>query len=189
MFRLTLSTAPRWLELPLGIRVEVRPLTTALVEAAAAEALKRIVAMKMEASDAEKAGQPLDSTAFNGANSSALDGMWNQYRAEALARYGVIRWEGIAGTDGAPLPVTPASIEAFAAHPVLAKHFVERYSQPVNDVVEEGNGSAPSSDGSSEGAEITAEAAPTGQEASADPAAEPAQASPKPRSRQTAGQS
>ncbi len=189
MFRLTLSTAPRWLELSHGIRVEVRPLTTAIVEAAAAEALKRIVAMKMEAADAEKSGQPLDSTAFNGANSSALDGMWNQYRAEALARYGVVRWEGIAGNDGAPLPVTPASIEAFAAHPVLAKHFVEAYSKPVNDVAEEGNASAPSSDGSSEGAENTAEAAPTDQEENEAPAAEPAPPSPKPRSRQTAGSS
>ncbi|MDQ1078009.1 hypothetical protein [Pseudoroseomonas cervicalis] len=189
MFRLTLSTAPRWLELSHGIRVEVRPLTTAIVEAAAAEALKRVAAIQVEAQAAEKAGQPLDSTAFNGANSSALDGMWNQHRAEALARYGIIRWEGLAGDDGGPLPVSPAAIEAFAAHPVLAKEFIKLYAQPVNEVVEEGNGSAPSSDGSTEGAESTAEAVPDGQTESAAPDAEPAPASPKRRAAQKDGRS
>lgn len=183
MFRLTLSNETRWLELPHGVRVEVRPLTTAIVEAADSEALKRVALIQVEATAAEKAGQPLEKGGFNGSNSSAMDGLWNQYRVEALGRYGITRWEGVHGPDGQLLPLNPQAIEAFAAHPTMAREFVRAYKKPIDDVVAEGNGSAPISGGSTEEETSTAEAAETDQTAdpepptATDPGADPAQQS------------
>jgi len=175
MFRLSLTNEMRWLELPMGVRVEVRPLTTAIVEAAASEALKRVALLQVEASVAEKAGQPYDKGGFNGANSSAMDGLWNQYRAEALARYGVNRWEGVGGPDGNPLPPSPQAIEAFAAHPALAREFVRLYAQPVAEIVSEGNGLGAGFASPTPEETNTAEDAQTAPKA--DTAAEPAQQS------------
>lgn len=161
MFRLSLTSEPRWLELPFGVKVEVRPASTGIVEAARSEATKRVAMMQVEAAAAEKAGQPLDKTGFNGANAQVLDGLWQQYWCEALARYGITRWEGIGDAGGAVTAVTPAAIEAFASHPVLSKAFVTAYNEAVAGVALEGNGSAPSSGGSTEEAQSTAKAAET----------------------------
>ena len=59
MLRLRLDTAERWLDLPHGVRVKVRPLTTSVSEAAFADALERIRPIKREAEDAKAAGMPL----------------------------------------------------------------------------------------------------------------------------------
>jgi hypothetical protein len=161
MFRLSLTNEPRWLELPFGVKVEVRPASTGIVEAARSEATKRVAMLQVEAQASEKAGQPLEKTAFNGANAQALDGLWQQYWCEALARYGIVRWEGVGDTAGAAQTVTAAAIEAFASHPVLSKAFLAAYNDAAAGVAVEGNASAPISAGSTEEAPITAPDAPT----------------------------
>lgn len=174
MLRLSLKNDARWLELPYGVKVEVRPLTTALVNAARAEALKRLAMQQVEAEAAAKAGQPLDSTAFNASNPSALDGLFRQYQIEALARYGITRWEGVSDQAGQPLPVDAASVEAFAAHPEMSSAFDAAYAVDTTALAAEGNGSAPTSDGSSAPGESTATDAEPAQE----PTTETAEAEP-----------
>jgi len=163
MFRLSLTSEPRWLELPFGVKVEVRPASTGLIEAARSEANKRVAMLQVEAGAAEKAGQPVDKTGFTGANADALNGLWQQYWCEALARYGIIRWEGIGDTAGSTQAVTPAAIEAFASHPVLSKAYLEAYNGAAAGVALEGNASAPSSGGSTGEALNTATDAEPGQ--------------------------
>ena len=147
---MTLSKpAPRWLELPYGVRIEVEPLTTARATAARNEALRRASALTAEAEAAAKAGQELSAASFTGANVSAVAGITMEYEIEALARFGIRRWEGITGDDGNPLPVTPEACEALAQHPDLGVAFWAAYRRPLDDLAAEGNGSAPfaSSDG------------------------------------------
>lgn len=141
MLRLNLERRPRWLVLAHGVKVEVRPLTTSINEAAISEARRRAAVHAVEADVAEKAGQPLDPLGPNGANAAWLEGQRQQYYAEALARYAILRWEGVADEMGTPLPVTPTSLEAFAAHPTLSLSFVGTYSESLRQVAEEGNGS------------------------------------------------
>jgi hypothetical protein len=160
MLRLTMDRRPRWLVLEYGVKVEVRPLSTSINEAAIAEARRRAAVFSAEADVAEKAGQPLDALGANGANAAWLEGQRQQFYAEALARYAILRWEGVADDGGNPLPVTPAAIEAFAAHPDLSLSFVAAYSRSLREVAVEGNGSALFSDGASE-AETTPAAAAT----------------------------
>ncbi len=147
--------APRWLELPFGVKVEVEPLTTARATAAHNEALKRAAALKAEAEHAEKAGQPLDAVAFTSANVSALVGLTMEYEIEALARFGIRQWEGITGSDGEPLPVTPEACEALAQHPELGPAFWQAYRAPLEELRAEGEGSRPSPASGGEGAANT----------------------------------
>lgn len=154
MLRLSMDRRPRWLVLEHGVKVEVRPLTTSINEAAIAEARRRAAVFAVEADAAEKAGQPLDAMGANGANGAWLEGQRQQFYAEALARYAILRWEGVADDAGQLLPVTAAAIEAFAAHPDLSLSFVAAYSRSLREVATEGNGSALYSDGVSE-AEMT----------------------------------
>jgi hypothetical protein len=142
--------APRWLDLPYGVRVEVEPLTTARATAARNEALRRAGAITAEAEAAAKAGQEFSPGSFTGANASAVAGISMEFEIEALARYGIRRWEGVHGPDGQPLPVTPEACEALAQHPELGVAFWAAYRKPIDDMADEGNGSAPSA--SSDGA-------------------------------------
>lgn len=161
MFRLTTNTqADLWLDLSFGVRVQVRPLSTAIYQAANSEAARRIATLRAEAEDAAKAGQPLDETGMTGANQAYLTGLFNQYQTEALARYGIIQWDGIAGEDGQPAPLTPDYIKAFAAQAELAASFKSRYDATLAQVEAEAGKSETSSAGGTEEVASTAEAAP-----------------------------
>lgn len=134
----------RWLELPHGVKILVEPLTTARATAARNEALKRAGVLRNEAEAAEKAGQPLDPVGFTGASSAALVGLTMEYEIEALARFGIVAWEGVNGADGNPLPVTPEACEALAQHEQLGTAFWAAYTNALRQVAAEGEGSGTS---------------------------------------------
>lgn len=156
MLSLSLPTEPHWLDLPLGVRVRVRPLTAARLEAARHRALRLYAARVKAAEAAAEHGMPTDTFGFTDANPGALQGLALQELARALAEYGVVGWEGIGDAAGEPLPINPASIEAFASHPVVGPAFREAYLAPLNAVSAEGNASAPPSAGVSAAAQDTA---------------------------------
>lgn len=152
MLRLSTRREPAWIELPaVGARIRMRPVTTAVLTAARAEASKRLAAQRKEADAAVEAGMPGDPTGPNAANPNWQIGLLQQYLAEALLRYGAEAWEGVVGEDGAPLPIDAASAEAFAQHEAAARHFLDAVLAPIEAVTAEGNGSAPSSAGGSDG--------------------------------------
>lgn len=156
MLRLTVSREPRWLDVIPGVRVQVRPIETATSEAAFADALERIRPLVAAAEDAAKAGTPLSPEGRSGANAAWIQGLQWQFLIEAHARYGIVAWEGLGDDNGEPLPVTPAACAAFAAHPSLGREFYRKYRAELDAVDAEGNASAPSPDGATAGAPITA---------------------------------
>ncbi len=79
MLTLDLTNAPRWYDLGPGVRVQLRPLTTALMVATRRD--PAVEAVPGDASDEERA------VAF----------------AKALARRAVLGWEGIGDADGKPI--------------------------------------------------------------------------------------
>jgi hypothetical protein len=147
MLRLSIDTRPRWLELPHGVRVEVRPLTTAVEQAAHTEADNRLAMLKKQAEDAAAAGQALDPTGPNGANAAWMVGQRVQMLVEALARYGITAWKGLGGDDGASLPLSAEAFAAFAAHRDLGAAFYAEYRAPVAALAAEGNVSGSTADG------------------------------------------
>ena len=88
MLTLDLTNAPRWHDLAPGVRVQLRPLTTALMAATRSDPI--IEAVPEDASDEERA------VAF----------------AKALARRAVLAWEGIGDADGKPIDPSPDAIDA-----------------------------------------------------------------------------
>lgn len=147
MLRLSLPTAPRWVDLPHGVRVLVRPVDTATSEAAFADAVDAVRPLQAEAEAAEKAGQPLDPLGRNGANAGWLAGLRWQHQVEALLRYTVEDWEGIGDADGVPWLPCAGAFRAFAANRDLATAFFRAVMAPVEELRAEGNGSATPSAG------------------------------------------
>ena len=92
MLTLDLTNAPRWHDLAPGVRVQLRPLTTALMVATRSDSV--VEAPAGDASDEERA------VAF----------------AKALARRAVLAWEGIGDADGNPIDPSPRRHRRAARH-------------------------------------------------------------------------
>ena len=91
MICLELKREPHWLDLGHGVRVYVKPCTTALMMAARAEAQQAAIS---SASDTEAAG--IRTTAL----------------IKALARLAILDWEGVGDAAGNAVPITPDSVDA-----------------------------------------------------------------------------
>jgi hypothetical protein len=132
MIRLDLSAGPHWLDLVPGLRLQVRPVTTAVMVAAR--------------SDPGVADLP--ETAAREAMALAM--------ARAVARRVVTDWEGVGDAQGRPVPVSPEGIDALLDIWPVFEAFQARCLAPQLMWEAEKNASAPSPTGTSAGAPTTA---------------------------------
>ena len=137
MIRLRLSPDPQWLDLGHGVRLQLLPLTTAL----------------MVATRSDPAVQALDADASNDSRAAVF--------AAALARRAVIGWDGVGDADGTVIPVSPEGIDALLSLWPIFEAFNLHYVSPGMLLDAEKNGSAPSPTGTSAGATATARRAKT----------------------------
>jgi len=128
MLKLDLSNEPAWLDLGHGVKVHLRPLTTALMVAARND--PAVQALGEDAGDEESA------LAF----------------AKALARVAVLDWEGVGDADGNPIPVSPEAIDALLDLWPLFEAFQTGYVAKGLLLEQEKNASSPLPNGSSAGA-------------------------------------
>jgi hypothetical protein len=91
MIRLDLKREPHWLDLGHGVRVHVRPRTTALMMAARAAVQRATVPSQNE-------------TVVAGERTAAL--------VKALGRLGIEEWDGVGDAEGAPVPLTAEGVDA-----------------------------------------------------------------------------
>jgi hypothetical protein len=135
MLTLDLTNAPRWYDLAPGVRVQLRPLTTALMVATRSDPV--VEAVPDNASDEERA------VAF----------------AKALGRRAVLVWEGIGNADGTPIDPSPEAVDALLdIWPILGAFQLTYVSKGLL-LEQEKNVSAPSPNGPSAGARDTAKPA------------------------------
>ena len=132
MLRLNLAREPYWLDLGLGVRVRVEPLTTALMVAAR--------------SDASVRGLP------EGTSDDAVAVVFGK----ALAERAILDWEGVGDADGNPAPLTPEGIAALLDIWPIFERFQMGYVAKGLELELEKNASAPSPTGSGAGASATA---------------------------------
>lgn len=132
MLTLDLSNEPRWHDLAPGVRVQLRPLTTALMVATR--------------SDPDVDAVP-DGT---GDESRAL------VFAKALARRAVLDWEGVGAADGNTIAPSPDAIDALLDIWPIFEAFQLVYVSKGLLLEQEKNVSAPSPTGPSAGATATA---------------------------------
>ena len=103
MIKLNLPREPHWITLAAGVRLQVRPATTALVMAA------RHAASKVAGTDTAAAGE----------RTATL--------ITELAKLAVLAWEGVADDKGKPAAVTPEGVAALMEHWLLADAFEREY--------------------------------------------------------------
>ena len=115
MIRLNLKREPYWLDLGHGVRVNVRPATTALVMAARVTALKET-----------------DENTDAGTRSAML--------IKKLAELAVIAWEGVGDSDDLPAEVTPEAVSALMDLWPIADAFERLYLGPTLILDQEKNG-------------------------------------------------
>ncbi len=135
MLTLDLTNAPRWHELAPGVRVQLRPLTTALMVATRSD--PAVEAVPEDASDEERA------VAF----------------AKALARRAVLEWEGIGDADGHAIDPGSDAIDALLDLWPIFETFQLSYVSKGLLLDQEKNVSAPLPNGPSAGASATAKLA------------------------------
>jgi hypothetical protein len=135
MLTLDLTNAPRWHDLAPGVRVQLRPLTTALMVATRAD--PEVESLPDEASDETRA------MAF----------------AKALARRAVLAWEGIGDADGNAIEPSPEAIDALLDIWPIFEAFQLSYVSKGLLLEQEKNASAPLPSGNSAGAQDTAKRA------------------------------
>ena len=128
MIHLDLKREPHWLDLGHGVRVHVRPCTTALMMAARAEAQRSPVP---STNDAQAAGE----------RTAAL--------VKALGRLGIQAWDGIGDAEGEPLPVTTEGVDALLDLWPIAEAFERLYLGPALLLDDEKNAFAPAPNGTS----------------------------------------
>ena len=137
MIRIQLSPEPQWLDLGHGVRLQLLPLTTAL----------------MVATRSDPAVQDLAADTSNDTRAAVF--------ATALARRAVVDWEGVGDADGDVIAVTPEGIDALLSLWPIFEAFNLHYVSPGMLLDAEKNGSAPSPTGTSAGATATARRAKT----------------------------
>lgn len=128
MLTLDLSSAPSWCELLPGLRVKLRPLTTALMVASRADPA---IAALTEGVAPEEAALAM---------------------AKALARRAILDWDGVGDATGEALPVSPEAIDALLELWPVFEAFQTRYVAKGLLLDAEKNVSSPLPIGSSAGA-------------------------------------
>ncbi|HYN40035.1 MAG TPA: hypothetical protein VES39_12360 [Rhodospirillales bacterium] len=126
MIRLDLKREPHWLDLGHGVRLHVRPCTTALMMAARAEVQRAPVS---SAHDFRAAGE----------RTATL--------VKALGRLVVQEWEGVGHADGEPAPLTPEGVDALLDLWPMADAFERLYLGPALLLDDEKNAFAPAPNG------------------------------------------
>ena len=132
MIRLNMTSAPDWLTLAPDLRVQVAPLTTALMVSARADP-----AIEALQEDTSREGLALA-------------------MAKAVARRAVLDWEGVGDEGGNALPISPEGINALLEIWPIFEAFQTLYVAKGLILDVEKNVSAPLPNGPSAGARVIA---------------------------------
>jgi len=125
MLTLDLPVEPYWLDLPRGVRVEIRPVTTTVMAAAQAGSARRLGALRGAEADLDP---------------DMARGLAFAFLVKALARHAVTAWDGIGDAAGQPLDLTPEHVERLMDLDDIAAAFWDQATRPVAAVAAEGNG-------------------------------------------------
>jgi hypothetical protein len=160
MLRLAIPREPYWLDLPAGVRLQVRPLTTAVMAAAQARAQQAVADLAEQVQARREAALPLDGLP-DLEDEAERAGLAQLLLVKALARNAILAWEGVFEAEGeAPAPVTPETVgDLMEGFWVVADAFLRRYTAPIDALLAEGNASRPSLPGTSAAGAATAPSA------------------------------
>ncbi len=159
MIRLGIPKEPLWIELMGGVRLRVRPLTTAVYEAARATGQRKAIQIAVEQGLIEAAGGTIvdlpDSTDKDG-----VAGLSQMFFVQGLAVHAIIEWEGVGDAEGNSAQVTQENVEEMIRDfPTIADQFAVAYITPLSEAIEEGNALSAAPNGTLEAAPDTVQRA------------------------------
>jgi hypothetical protein len=124
MIDLSQPAAPYELELPYGLKVTVKPLTTAGMAAAQAAARRAVEAIERQVRERTEAGLALDGLP-DLSSGGERDGFYQAQLIRELAVRHITSWTGVE-LEGGPAPPTPDNIAAVMdLYPVGERFFQE----------------------------------------------------------------
>ncbi|MDJ0685399.1 MAG: hypothetical protein QNJ84_11910 [Alphaproteobacteria bacterium] len=148
MIRLGLPKEPYWLDMPHGVRLFVRPLTTAIYEAARAKGARLAGQVVGEHAEILQAGGSVEGLP-DLEDADAVVGLSQFLFAQALAVSAIIRWEGVLAAEGGAADVSEETVFDLMRIHSVADDFLHLYTRPHREVIAEGNASRPSPNGAS----------------------------------------
>lgn len=160
MLKLNLPKEPYWLVLPAQVELYVKPLTSAVMQAAQAQAVKELTALREERRQRLEAGQ--DATGVpNLEDPDVRHSMSENALIKALARQAILDWKGVlAAETDSPAPITPETVNHLMDFWFIAQDFYRQYSYSLAVLELEGNGSRPAANGISAVGRDTADTVP-----------------------------
>ena len=160
MIRLNLPREPYWLPLDgLTLRLNVRPISTAVMDAAQARAVAMIAEISAHRRALREAGQ--DTSHLPDLDDPVVrQGLGETVALKALARTVIMGWEGVFQPDG----VTPAAVTDDTVNQLMdiwpvARAFRAQYVAPRAVLDAEKNGSTPAPNGTGAAGRDTADSA------------------------------
>jgi hypothetical protein len=173
MIDLSQGTEPYELELPYGLKVTVRPLTTGSMAAVQAAARRAVEAIERQARERTDAGLPLDALPDLSAEGER-DGFYQAQLIRELAVRHITSWTGVE-LEGGPAPPTPENIAAVMELYPVGERFFQEFTLRQVLLNAAKNGSGPSAAGTSSPVEGPNTAEPAATTACPVPEASPEQ--------------
>jgi len=165
MISLKQPSEPFDVELPYGVSVTVRPLTTAGMAAAQASARRRVEALEIQHKEMTEAGLPVDGLP-DFADKAEHDGVFQDLLIKELAVRHITAWSGIEddppaapetassqNKSGTQAPVTPENIVAVMSLYPVGERFFQEFTLKQVLLTAAKNGSGLSASGTSSQAE------------------------------------
>ena len=151
MIDLSQRSEPYDLELPYGLRVTVRPLTTAGMAAAQGAARRAVEAIERQARERTEAGLTPDGLP-DLSTEGGRDGFYQAQLIRELAVRHVTGWTGV-GLEGGPAPPIPENIAAVMELYPVGERFFQEFTLRQVLLNAAKNGCGPSAAGTSSRAE------------------------------------
>ncbi len=131
-YELTKTVAPRWLDMPDGVRIEVRPYDSMIEAQAEAWAARHVRDLLAGGDAAEFLGIVLGDGAVDPQNLHKL------LRDVGVAIHAIKAWEGVT-VDGEAAPLEPQAVWRWMLDPVNRQTFLAIYDTAYREARSEGN--------------------------------------------------
>lgn len=149
MLRLNLKKEPYWLDLPAGVKVKVRPLSTAIMSAAQSSVIKQITDWRQERKSRLDIGTDVSDLPDVDDELTRL-GLSESMLIKALARGAIIEWQGVLASEGDASPqVTHQNVGDLMDIWFVAQEFWKQYTASLSLLEAEGNASGLAAAGTS----------------------------------------
>lgn len=140
MLNINLPKEPFWLDMVHGIRLHVRPLSSAEYFAALQRSAQQVRTMLEERADIEEMGGKVEGLP-DISDEAAQRGLSQASFATALAQGAVFEWEGVGEDAETPAECTKDNIGRLMRISTVADDFLKKYVAHVEALLSEGEGS------------------------------------------------